>query len=157
VAVAVTLVVKQVPYDDPVAAALRTDLLADLAARYDSDEGDSTPIAAGEFDPPHGAFLVAWLDGEPAGCAGWRAHGDGVAELKRMWVALSARRRGVAKALLAAVEESARAAGRTRIVLETGIEQPEAMTLYAASGYALVPNFGHYADSPLSRSYGRAL
>jgi GNAT superfamily N-acetyltransferase len=151
------VIVKCVPYEDPLAVALRADLLADLAARYDGD-GDGTPIAAGEFDPPRGAFLVAWLDGEPAGCVGWRSRRpDGEAELKRMWVALHARRRGVAKALLAAVEDSARAAGRTRMVLETGVAQPEAMALYAASGYALIPNFGHYADSPLSRSYARDL
>ncbi|HEY0486620.1 MAG TPA: GNAT family N-acetyltransferase [Mycobacteriales bacterium] len=150
------MIVKQVPYDDPVAAALRADLLADLAARY-GGEGDGTPIAPGEFDPPGGAFLVAWLDGEPAGCAGWRSRADGVAELKRMWVALGARRRGVAKALLAAVEASAREAGRTRMVLETGTAQPEAMALYAAQGYAAIPNYGHYADSPQSRSYARDL
>lgn len=151
------VVVKAVPYDDPVAAALRADLLADLAARYGSEDGDSTPIGPGEFDPPHGGFLVAWLDGRPAGCAGWRSHGDGAAELKRMWVAVDARRRGVAKALLGAVESAARTAGKTRMVLETGVAQPEAITLYAASGYHAIPNFGHYADSPLSRSYGREL
>jgi GNAT superfamily N-acetyltransferase len=149
--------VEPVPYGDPVATALREDLLADLAARYGSEDGDSTPVAPGEFDPPRGAFLVAWLDGELAGCVGWRSRPDGEAELKRMWVALPARRRGVAKALLAAVEESARAAGRTRMVLQTGVAQPEAMALYEASGYAGIPNFGHYADSPLSRSYARDL
>jgi GNAT superfamily N-acetyltransferase len=153
----IRLILETVPYDDPIAAALRTDLLADLARRYDDEEGDATPIAAGEFDPPRGAFLVAWLDGEPAGCAGWRALDGGRAELKRMWVALHARRRGLAKALLAAVEDSARGAGRTRLVLETGTAQPEAMTLYEASGYTSIPNFGFHADSPLSRSYARDL
>jgi GNAT superfamily N-acetyltransferase len=151
------ITVKVVPYDDPVADSLRADLLADLTVRYGGGEGDSTPITPGEFDPPRGAFLVAWLDGRPAGCVGWRSRGDGVAELKRMWVALDARRRGVAKALLVAVEDAIRSAGRTRIVLETGTAQPEAMGLYAASGYALIPNYGHYADSPLSRSYARDL
>jgi GNAT superfamily N-acetyltransferase len=151
------ITVKLVPYDDPVAGALRADLMADLAARYGGDEGDSTPITPGEFDPPRGGFLVAWADGEPAGCVGWRSRGTDEAELKRMWVALGARRRGVAKALLTAVEDVVRSAGRTRVVLETGTAQPEAMALYAASGYVLIPNYGHYADSPLSRSYARDL
>ena len=151
------IVIKAVPYDDPVATALRTDLLADLAARYGSDDGDSTPIGPGDFDPPHGGFLVAWLDGHAAGCVGWRGHGDREAELKRMWVATGARGRGVAKALLAAVEGAARTAGKTRMVLETGVEQPEAMSLYEASGYHAIGNSGHYADSPLSRSYARDL
>jgi GNAT superfamily N-acetyltransferase len=150
------ITVKAVPYDDPVAAALRADLLADLATRYGGD-GDSTPITPGEFDPPRGAFLVAWLDGRPAGCVGWRSRETGEAELKRMWVALDARRRGVASALLAAVEDMVRSAGKTRLVLETGTAQPEAMGLYAASGYTLVPNYGHHRASPLTRSYARDL
>jgi GNAT superfamily N-acetyltransferase len=154
--VAVPVIVGTVPYADPVAVALRDDLLADLSRRYEGD-GDGTPIAPGEFDPPRGAFLVAWYDGRPAGCAGWRSRGEGDAELKRMWVALDARGRGVAKALLRAVEESARSAGRTRLILETGTGQPEAMGLYEASGYTPIPGFGHYRDSPQSRSYGRTL
>jgi GNAT superfamily N-acetyltransferase len=154
--VALAVIVKTVPYEDPVAAALRADLLVDLTRRYGGD-GDATPIAPGEFDAPTGAFLVAWYDGLPAGCAGWRSRGDGDAELKRMWVALGARGRGVAKALLAAVEDSARAAGRARVVLETGTAQPEAIGLYEAAGYTPIPGFGHYADLPTSRSYARAL
>jgi GNAT superfamily N-acetyltransferase len=150
------ITVKTVPYDDPVAAALRGDLLVDLSARYGGD-GDATPITPGEFDPPRGAFLVAWLDGRPAGCVGWRTHGDDAAELKRMWVALHARRCGVARALLTAVEDAARSAGKTRIVLETGTAQPEAIGLYVASGYARIPDYGHYEGSPLTRSYARDL
>jgi GNAT superfamily N-acetyltransferase len=154
--VAVAVIVGTVPYDDPVATALRSDLLRDLQRRYGGD-GDNTPIAPGQFDPPAGAFLVAWYDGRPAGCAGWRGRGEGDAELKRMWVALDARGRGVARALLRAVEDSARGAGRTRVVLETGTAQPEAIGLYEASGYALITNFGHYAASPQTRSYARSL
>ena len=153
---ALAVIVETVPYDDPVAAALRADLLVDLARRYGGD-GDATPIAPGEFDAPAGAFLVAWYDGRPAGCAGWRSRGDGDAELKRMWVDPGARARGVAKELLRAVEDSTRAAGRTRVVLETGTAQPEAMGLYEASGYTAIPGFGHYAHVPASRSYARAL
>jgi GNAT superfamily N-acetyltransferase len=144
------------PYDDPVAATLRADLMVDLGERYGGD-GDATPVDAAEFAPPSGDFLVAWLDERPAGCVGWRSRGDADAELKRMWVAHDFRGRGVARALLRAVEESARAAGRTRMVLETGTAQPEAIGLYVSAGYTPIAGFGHYADSPDARSYARAL
>jgi GNAT superfamily N-acetyltransferase len=143
-------------YDDPVAVLLRADLMVDLAERYGGD-GDQTPVDAAEFRPPSGDFLVAWLDGRPAGCVGWRSRGSADAELKRMWVTQEFRGRGVAKALLQAVEDSARAAGRTRMVLETGTEQPEAIGLYVAAGYTPIPGFGHYAGSPQERSFARDL
>lgn len=161
--------VDPIAYDDPVAASLRADLLADLSRRYDGD-GDATPIAPGEFEPPNGAFLVAWLDDVPVGCVGWRRRTDlpddlpgtdgaagPTAELKRMWVDEATRGRGIARALLAAVEESARSAGCGRVVLETGTAQPEAIGLYQASGYRPTPGFGHYRDEPDSRSFARAL
>jgi GNAT superfamily N-acetyltransferase len=88
-------------------------------------------------------------DGVPVGMGGWRKYGqDG--EIKRMFVRESARGRGIAKLLLAHLESTAAAAGITRLVLETGLAQPEAIALYRSSGYADVEPFGHYvgyADS----------
>jgi GNAT superfamily N-acetyltransferase len=145
-------------YSDPVATALMAATLADLAQLYDGD-GDSTPMSSAQFTPPDGAFLVAWLDGRPVGCGGWRTwHGDpDLAEIKRMYTIPEARGRGVALALLGALEESARLAGRKRIVLETGARQPEAIALYGKAGYARIADFGHYKDDPEVRSYGKDL
>jgi GNAT superfamily N-acetyltransferase len=145
-------------YLDPVARTLVGAAMVDLGDRYGGG-GDDTPVDPAQFDPPDGAFLVAWLDGGPVACGGWRSHGaDGeVAELKRLFTAARARRRGVALAVLRAVEESARSAGRKRVVLETGAQQPEAIALYEMAGYRLVPNFGYYKDEPDVRSYGREL
>jgi GNAT superfamily N-acetyltransferase len=145
-------------YLAPVAQTLAAAAMVELAARY-GGPGDSTPIEAMEFDPPEGGFFVAWRAGEPVGCAGWRGHpGDPTtAELKRMYVAPSARAVGVASALLAAVEESAATQRRTRLILECGDRQPEAIALYEKLGYARIPDFGHYRDEPGVRSYGRDL
>jgi GNAT superfamily N-acetyltransferase len=133
-------------------------LLADLAVRYRHPGGDDTPVDPAQFDPPGGAFLVAWLEGRPVGCGGWRSHGgDQVAEVKRMYVVPEARGRGVALALLAALEESARRAGRKRIVLETGHQQPEAIALYGRAGYQRIEDFGYYKGFPGVRSFGREL
>jgi GNAT superfamily N-acetyltransferase len=90
-------------------------------------------------------------DGVPIGMGGWRRYGnDGVGELKRMYVRESARGRGVARLLLAHLERTAAEAGIRRLVLETGVAQPEAIALYRSSGYTDVEPFGHYvgyADS----------
>jgi GNAT superfamily N-acetyltransferase len=152
------LQIRAVPFDNPVAQALVDGAMADLAARY-GGTGDDTPVNPADFRAPDGEFLVAYLDGVPVACAGWRSLGtDGTtAELKRMYTRPQARRQGVARAVLRAVEESARAAGRTRVALETGALQPEAIAMYEAAGYALIPNFGYYRDEPDVRSFGRVL
>jgi GNAT superfamily N-acetyltransferase len=142
-------------FDDPEVQKLVSDALADLAVRY-GGSGDDTPVAATDFEPPAGQFLVAVADGELIGCGGWRAHGAD-AELKRMYTAPTARGRGVARRVLAAVEASARAHGCRRLILETGDKQPEAVGLYTSSGYELIDNFGYYRDEPGVLSYGRVL
>ncbi|MGK5443750.1 GNAT family N-acetyltransferase [Micromonospora sp. URMC 105] len=148
--------IRPLAFDSPVARSLISAALADLGQRY-GGSGDDTPVDAGEFVPPQGAFLVAYLDGEPVGCGGWRSHGDDTAELKRMYTAPAARGRGVARAVLAAVEESARYHGRKRMILECGDRQPEAIAMYTSAGYERIPNFGFYADAPGCLSFGRTL
>jgi GNAT superfamily N-acetyltransferase len=132
--------------------------LVDLGERY-GGSGDGTPIEAVEFDPPEGAFLVAYLDGQPVACGGWRSHErrNEVAEIKRMYTVPGARGRGIARAMLAAVENSARSYGRSRIILETGDRQPEAISLYESAGYERIPNFGFYRFEEGCVSFGRNL
>ncbi|TDB74994.1 GNAT family N-acetyltransferase [Micromonospora sp. KC723] len=150
------LEIRALAFDSPVAQSLIRAALADLGQRY-GGSGDDTPVDAAEFVPPRGAFLVAYLDGRPVGCGGWRSHGDDTAELKRMYTDPAARGRGVARAVLAAVEESARHHGRKRIILECGDRQPEAIAMYTSAGYERIPNFGFYADAPGCLSFGRVL
>ncbi|QOC93102.1 GNAT family N-acetyltransferase [Micromonospora craniellae] len=147
-----------VPFDSPVAQRLITATLADLGTRY-GGSGDETPVNAAEFVSPAGAFLVAHLDGQPVGCGGWRSHGDqgDTAELKRMYTDPQVRGRGVARAVLAAIERSAREHGRKRLILECGDRQPEAIAMYTGAGYERIPNFGFYADAPGCLSFGRTL
>jgi GNAT superfamily N-acetyltransferase len=150
--------VRRVRYDAMVAQALVAAALAELGERYGGD-GDGTPVRADEFEAPDGVFLVAYLSTEAVGCGGWRSHGAGgtVAELKRMYTAPTARGRGVARRVLAALEESARASGRTRMILECGGRQPEAITLYLSCGYQRIENFGYYREAPQVVSLGRDL
>lgn len=139
------------------AQALIKAAMVDLNERYSATEGDETPVDPAEFDPPHGEFFVAYLDGEPVACGGWRTHDAATAELKRMYTSPGARGRGAARALLAAVERSARERGMRRLVLETGAQQPEAINLYQKAGYERIPDFGYYRDEPDVRSFGKEL
>ncbi|SDY55480.1 Ribosomal protein S18 acetylase RimI [Micromonospora pattaloongensis] len=150
--------IRAVRFDSPVAQRLVTAALAELGERY-GGSGDDTPVDPADFEPPAGTFLVAYLGGEPVGCAGWRSHGDAgeAAELKRMYTAPAARGRGVARRVLAAVEQAARDHGRKRMILECGDKQPEAIAMYRSCGYERIPNFGYYRDSPNCISFGRTL
>lgn len=148
------------PFDSPTAQALVGALDADLDERYAADDDD-----AGEVDyaflnllsesvaPPQGTFLVARRDGVPVACGGLRRHNERTAEIKRMYVAPDARGAGIARALLVALEVEAVRLGYTRVVLETGIRQHEAMALYESAGYSLIANYGAYRESSLSRCY----
>src|SRR5262245_55622909 len=99
--------------------------MSDLGGRY-GGSGDGTPIEPIEFDPPAGAFLIAYVDGTPVACGAWRTLGyltasgdpEDVAEIKRMYTAPAVRELGVASAILRALEENARQAGMQRAVLE---------------------------------------
>jgi GNAT superfamily N-acetyltransferase len=125
-------------------------LNAELSARYPEDGANHFRLDASEVGPGRGAFLVACVGGEPAGCGAVRRLEDGVAEIKRMYVRPAQRGRGVGAVLLAALEAEARQLGARRLVLETGSRQPEALALYRRAGFGVVPAFGEYVDSPLS-------
>ncbi|MET8760537.1 GNAT family N-acetyltransferase [Lentzea sp. NPDC004782] len=143
-------------YDHPDSVKLIADLQQVFVERY-GDE-DITPVDPAQFAAPLGYFVVGYLDGVPVACGGWRAHSeDGAAEIKRMYVAESLRGRGLSRLVLANLEDTAREAGHRRMVLETGMRQPEAIGLYLSSGYKRIENFGVYRDHPESRCFGKPL
>jgi len=142
--------------DSPVGVGLAEALSGEYLLRYE-EEDVQDGLAADQLTPPHGTFLVAWLDDVAVGCGGLRRVDENVGEIKRMYVAASARRRGVAHALLDALESAARTIGYERLILETGTKQPEAMTLYSSRGYELIPPYGTYRHSPLSRCFAKSL
>jgi GNAT superfamily N-acetyltransferase len=156
--------IRQVALDHPDAQGLIAALQAFYVIRYGGP--DETPVDPGEFAPPRGDFLVGYLDGAPVACGGWRARdrepadpvlADGDAEVKRMFTLAEHRGRGFAAELLAAVEGSAIAAGRRRVVLETGNGQPEAMGFYAAQGYGPLAPYGTYRTHTESRYFTKSL
>ncbi len=155
------LEVRAVGFGERDAQALVAEVQAEYVVRYGGP--DETPLEVGVFDPPSGAFFVGYVDGAPVTMGGWRfrpetfALGGLAAEVKRMYVVPAARRRGLARVMLAHLETTARVAGAEVMVLETGLRQPEAIGLYESAGYVPVEAFGHYAWSPTSRYFGKAL
>jgi GNAT superfamily N-acetyltransferase len=162
------LVVSREPFDSPVARAFVDALTADLDERYAEDpaDGDDPDVAAHftvrfeQVTPPTGVFLVARLDGVPAGCGAvrpLRRAAAGVAEIKRMYTAPWARRRGVSRALLVSLESEAVTLGYRRVQLETGLRQPEAIALYDTAGYHRIPSYGQYEGHELSVCFAKDL
>jgi GNAT superfamily N-acetyltransferase len=154
--------IRHTRYDHPHAVKLTEQLQQEYVERYGSP--DLTPMAPDHFEPPQGLFMLGYLDGVPVATGGWRAQdaspegfSDGDAEVKRMYVVPHTRGRGLARRILAELEARAAAAGRIRMVLETGSLQPEAIALYNSCGYTEVPKFGHYRCEPLSVCFGKAL
>lgn len=154
---------RAVALDHPDSLHLVAQVQQEYVRRYGGE--DWTPMDPGHFVPPRGLFLVGYVDGQPVVCGGWRAReavehpnlADGDAEIKRMYVAPDVRGRGLARALLAELERTAAAAGRRRMVLETGQAQPEAIALYLSSGYAEMAKFGVFSYSDTSVCYAKPL
>ncbi|MFJ9740470.1 GNAT family N-acetyltransferase [Streptomyces sp. NPDC101166] len=156
--------IRRVPFDHPDAVKLNDEVQAEYHERY-GDGGDATSLEPADFEPPRGVYLIAYDALErPVATGGWRSQDhngegneDGDAELKRMFVIREMRGLGLARRVLSALEEDARAAGRRRMVLETGTQQPEAIGLYTSSGYEPCVKFGYYRFYEDSRCYAKPL
>src|SRR5208337_4275680 len=89
--------------------------------------------------------VIAYDDGMPVGCGCLRETGtDRTIEIKRMYVAEKMRGRGIARAILQDLETWAAELGGNRAILETGVNQPEAIALYTGAGYGRIKNYGPY-------------
>ena len=145
---------------DPVgheARSLVEALCAEMSARYGRAP---SPFSLEEAALPGSVFLVAKRDGELLGCGALRpldALDEKRAELKRMYVCPKARRLGVGRKIIAALEEYAREFGYKAVLLETGILQPEAQRLYESCGYERIPAFGGYVGNATSVCYRKRI
>jgi DNA-binding MarR family transcriptional regulator/GNAT superfamily N-acetyltransferase len=128
------------------------EYVAELGRRFETgfDPALSIPAELHELRPPAGLFLVATLRSEPVGCGALKFHGSEPTELKRMWVAGSARGLGIGRRLLGELENHAAAAGATTIRLETNQTLTEAIGLYRSAGYREVEAFN---DEPYAHHW----
>jgi GNAT superfamily N-acetyltransferase len=135
-------------------SALVAALDADLRVRYGAGQDQYTPfnrIECATVIVAHGA------NDEPVGCGCFKVFAFDIVELKRMFVAASQRGGGIGRALVGALETWAGELGYTRVVLETGTLQHEAIAMYRACGYHEIANYGPYAGMPLSMCFSKDL
>ncbi|MDK3255113.1 GNAT family N-acetyltransferase [Blastococcus capsensis] len=139
------MIIEAAAWDDPDVQRLTTDQQTEIRARYGGKEEPGRPPSAADISV---TLVLRDDDGTAVGCGALRDLENGVAEVKRMYVAPAARGRGLAKVVLTGLEDAARARGWATLRLETGPLQPEAAGLYAGAGYRRTGPFGAYADDP---------
>jgi len=151
------LEIRVAPFDGADAEKLIALVQQEYVDRYGGV--DATLLDAAEFTAPNGSFIVAYAEGVPVACGGWRRLTEfpDVGEIKRMYVVPAYRRTGIARAVLAALEDAMREAGCRHVWLETGERQPEALALYRSSGFTPIAGYGHYKGAPLARPMGKDL
>jgi GNAT superfamily N-acetyltransferase len=153
-----TLEVRTVPADIPEVDVLLDAYLDEREATFPSAQGSysrkRTPAA--EFTPPNGVFVVAYDDDRAIGCGGLRRIPDDGAdvrfEVKHVFVATDGRGKGVATAVMDALEAAAAELGATAIVLDTNDSLVAAGAMYRSRGYDRVPAFN---DNPNATAWYR--
>lgn len=136
--------VRSVDPAGPEATALVGAFFAEIARRYgdDFDPARQPPAPLDAFTTAHGGtFVVAFLAGEPVGCAGIQRLDDEIAELRRVFVQEHARGHGAARALLAATLDAARELDYRRVRLDTGDRLPEARALFLDLGFSDIEDY----------------
>lgn len=122
----------------------------EIAERFEGGFDPALGMATGVDDmtPPKGLFLMARLDGKPVGCGALLVEPDGVAHLRRMWLAPEVRGIGLGRRLLDALEDEAAKLNLRTIRLETNKALTEAQGMYRRAGYREVAPFNdeRYAD-----------
>ena len=128
---------------DPRAVACLSAYYEELGQRLKTgfDVSLSADPEATAMMSPRGAFLVAISDGMPIGCVGLKGTQKGYAEVKRLWTAPSARGMGLAKRLMAVLEDRARDLGIGLLRLDSNSALPEAIAMYRSAGWTQIDRF----------------
>jgi GNAT superfamily N-acetyltransferase len=138
--------------EQPPASELLREMRVELNDVYASfSRLDNPALSSDELRPPHGSYLVGYEGEAVLAGGGLRRLEDGVAEIKRMFVRPDWRSHGVARALLVALEGTARELGYERVRLDTGPKQQHGLALYRSAGYADVPP---YNENPFACFWG---
>lgn len=90
--------------------------------------------------------VVCYENETAVGCGAFKYYESGIVEIKRMFVLNQMRGKGIAKKILAELEQWAKELNYNQTILETGIRQPEAIALYKRAGYSVIPNYGQYEN-----------
>jgi GNAT superfamily N-acetyltransferase len=132
------------------ARSLLHEAAVEARALYPELHAPDAPWPTNAPTPPRGVYLLGYVDGKVVASGALRPLDDAVVEVRRMYVAVSARRAGCATQMLRALETTAAGMGYSTLRLETGYRQLPAIALYLRSGYRRIDPFGPYADDPTS-------
>jgi putative acetyltransferase len=144
-------------FDSSDARKLIAALDASLGELYPPEQRFGPNLKAEQLDEGRGNFFVA-REGERAiGCGAVRLLDSATAEAKRMYVEPGYRGMGIGARVLAAIEAAARELGARRLVLETGVYQDAAISLYHSAGFQKIDCWGEYAASPTSVCFEKTL
>lgn len=149
-----TLDFHQARVDDGHGAVLAQAMRDEIAELYDGlelDGADMPKAGPAELGPPGGAFIVGFTDGDAVCCGGVKRLDERTGEIKKMYVVPQARGKGLARALLEALEGEARRLGYDVARLDTGPRQARAQRMYERAGYAAIPNFN---GNPVATFFG---
>ena len=99
----------------------------------------------GEYAAPHGALLLARVDGQVAGCGAMRPLADvnyaNACEMKRLFVRPAYRQLGLGRLIAQALIESATRAGYSAMLLDTLDDMEAARSLYSTLGFEEIPPY----------------
>jgi GNAT superfamily N-acetyltransferase len=131
----------------PQAQACLTEYFAELDRRFPQGFDPGPPADPATYRPPQGAFLLATRHSTPLGCVALSVPDH---EVKRLWIAPTARGQGLARRLMHAIEDHARAMGLAQLRLDSNASLTEAITLYTSTGWTPVPR---YNDNPYAQAW----
>lgn len=130
----------------PAAQAALAAYFAELDTRFPGGFDPGPPSDPSLYRPPQGVFLMA----DALGCVALTRDGSSSGEVKRLWVSPAARGQGLARRLMAAVEDHARGMGLTTLRLDTNATLTEAIAFYTREGWTRIPR---YNDNPYAQAW----
>ena len=140
------------PSDEKVQAII-DELSAHLLFRFGSDGKNS--FTGWQADNPDFVFVIAKINNEIVGCGAIRPLDKNTGEVKRMYSKLP--RKKIGQTILASLEEKAKTIGYTHLVLETRVNNNEAVQFYQKQGYSQIPNYGKYIGRMEAVCFGKSL
>ena len=137
------IIIRRTNSEDPTFQSLVMELDAELKIR----DGDEHSFYAQFNKIDKIKYVVLAYDGnEPVGCGAVKEYSFDTMEIKRMFVRKSKRGMGIASMVLMELETWSMELGYKRCILETGLKQPEAISLYRKNNYSQIPNYGQYEN-----------
>ncbi|WP_433361280.1 GNAT family N-acetyltransferase [Streptosporangium sp. CA-115845] len=155
--IATRFLIRPRPYDHPDATRLVRALFDDQQQRY----GYAYPFEAdpASYTPPHGLFLIGYLNTVPVTCGGYRTFDEPThtIEIKKMYTVPRLRGLGLGERILTALEHRATQTGAQRSILETGVRNTAALALYTGIGYQPTARYVNGRDPAINRAFTKRL